>query len=132
MRNTKSDYRKSSNKPLSTFFCGISPYPKKYRAQKKIFLPGSKPSTFITFYVLSSPFPINNHILSLYLSLLLSFPSLSFLTCFLSPLSPSFHFFFLFPSSFLGNLRISATFLISEPGKNISNPCQISSQHSSI
>ena len=77
------------------------------RAQNNIFLPGSKPSTFISFYTLSSSFPIYHPILSLYLSL-----SFIFLPSFLSLLPPSFCLFSFFPSSFLGNLSISATFLV--------------------
>ena len=69
------------------------------RAQKNIFLPCSKPSTFISFRTFSSSFPINHPILSLYLSLLLSFPSF--------PLPSS-----VFPSSFLEDESISAMFLV--------------------
>ena len=84
-----------------------------HQGSKKYFLPGSKPSAFITFYTISSPFPINNPILSFYLPLLLSSPFLSFpfLPLFLSFLSFALRSF-IFLSSFLGNLSISATFLV--------------------
>ena len=86
---------------------------------KNTFLPGSKPSTVITFYTISSPFPISNPIQSLYLSLLLDFSFLPFL---ISPSFPSTFPFFSLTSPFLpfvypfllpGNLSISATILVS-------------------
>ena len=70
----------------------------KMQGSKNIFLPGSKPSTFSTFYTLSSPFRINRPILPHYLSLHLSFPFLSLLLSFLCFLFHSFRSFFLLPS----------------------------------
>ena len=74
-------------------------------AQKNIFLPSSKPSPFISFHTLSSSFLIYCPSLSLYLSLHVSFPVVSFHSCFLSLPSPSFRFFFLFPSFLPGKFE---------------------------
>ena len=63
----------------------------KSRAQNDIFLPGSNPSTFISFYTLSSYFPIYHPILSLYLSLFLSSSCPPFFPFYF----PSFRFVFL-------------------------------------
>ena len=68
------------------------------QGSKNIFLPGSKRSTFIPFYTLSSSFPIYHPILSLYLSLILSFPFLPFFLSLLSSFLPFLIPFSLHPS----------------------------------
>ena len=74
---------------------------------KNIFLPGSKPSTFISFSTFYPSFPIYHPILALCFSLLLSFHFLPSFLLFLFPFLPILFRFF-----FLGNESISATFLV--------------------
>ena len=72
------------------------------RAQRNVFLPSIKLSSFVSSYKIPSSVPKYHPILSQILSLLLTFPSFPFLLS-LCPF---------FPFSFLGNLSISTIFLV--------------------
>ena len=80
----------------------------RVRAQRNIFLPGSKPSAFISFYTLSSSLTIYHPILSLYSSLHFLSPFFPSSPPFFPFISLSFQFLFLFLfflSSLLGKFE---------------------------
>ena len=87
------------------FICLVPCHFTGMQGSKRISIPDSKLSIFVSSCLLSSPFPIYHPTLSLFLSLLLSFPYFPFNPSFLGHLFPSFCFSFLFPSNFLENLN---------------------------